>query len=232
LYITISTKPRLDPRLVPLVTTEQLPTSIPIIPNTRSIGETMKWHCLVKAYKFGIRNLSKINKLKLAQAVLKMESYLAGYAKPVAAPSTMYVWYNQYEKMRNCWEVSFNTKIFKSKLNTTKSLFIQKFQTKYPNLLHDLFRHATKLVGSNTHTFQIIYHMNQRCHHDYPNCPMQGNLNLNKYRFWEFFKKNKGRLNQPTSKPHLSRANKKRRIRFVRKVKRMLARRADEPFHY
>jgi hypothetical protein len=47
-YILSSTQlnfdicPRPDPRLIPPATPEQPPTYIPIIPNARSVGETMK----------------------------------------------------------------------------------------------------------------------------------------------------------------------------------------------
>jgi hypothetical protein len=81
---------------------------------------------------------------------------------------------------------------------------VDKIMQTHPKHLHDLFRYATKLVGSDAKTNKIINHINNKSKLDYPNCPIRGSLQLNRYHFWKFFHENGGKLLQPTAKPCLS----------------------------
>jgi hypothetical protein len=87
-------------------------------------------------------------------------------------------------------------------------------------------------VGNDAKTKHIIHHMNKKCNNDYPNCPFHGSFKLTNYHFWHFFHKIKGKLNCPTSKPCLSPENKKKQMKFARRIMRKLERTNEVPFHY
>jgi hypothetical protein len=147
-------------------------------------------------------------KMKLAQAILQTEAYYKGYSKPIASDYTFYHWHTLYEQTKYTNGINKHT-IFQSKFNAQKQSYVDEILQTYAKHLHDLFRYATKMVGSDAKTTKLIYHMNNKSKLDHPNCPIQGSLRLTKHHFWKFFHKNGGKLFWPTSKPRLSRKNKK-----------------------
>jgi hypothetical protein len=123
------------------------------------------------ATELGYKKLDKKMKMKLARAILKTEAYYEGYSKPVASDYTFYHWYTLYERTRHTNGVNKH-KIFESKLNAKRKTYVDKIMDTYPKHLHDLFRYATKLVGSDAKTTKIIHHMNNKSKLDHPNCPI------------------------------------------------------------
>ena len=51
----------------------------------------------------------------------------------------------------------------------------------------------------------------------YSDCPIRGNLKMNKYFFWQFFYHHRGPLKHPVTKPRLTKEHIQNRLKFTKK---------------
>ena len=150
--------------------------------------EYTKWRVLTKAIQLRVNTYGYTIKQKkeLVDAIMKTESYLAGYPKHFGSWNSFVRWYAMYEKEEDaCYDpgVSF----FHSDIGNNIEPYTDLIERKFPRLLHDLYRYSVNIVGLDANIDTIVENMNQKASIDYPHCPIRHTLHLNHYHFMRFF---------------------------------------------
>ena len=119
--------------------------------------------------------------LLLADTILKKESYVAGFSKPLMSPSTFHRMYLkvQSESRLNPSNAPYVLKLRKSE---NREGYIKMINRKFPKFLHKAYRSATKTLGCAENTKRICDHMVAYAKANYSECPIRGNLRLIKYQ--------------------------------------------------
>ena len=171
--------------------------------------------CLYATHLMGWKqDKSKRQKVRIAEAACMVVAYDLGYKK-VKGMHAFQSWMEQIEK-------SFS---FSSAKNTIKSnrkgrtSYTDQITADHPTYLHELYRHATDLVGTDATFEEIAWHMNLQSTVD----ETRPNLNLNKQSLYRWFKKNKGKEKKHSQKPFLTDEQKQARVTYANKIKQLLA---------
>ena len=173
---------------------------------------------LMTAYELGYKNIElRSDKLKLADAILCRESYLAGYSKPLITALTFHrLYFNKYENAKKC-----NPKnaidALDSKRGCNRISYVDKLNETFPSFLHECYRHATRVCGLTETTKTLCTSMNTYAAENYPDCDIRSNLKMTKHHFWKFFYLHGGKLKRPITKPRLTKEHVQKRISFAQK---------------
>jgi hypothetical protein len=153
----------------------------------------MKWMMMVTMSDLGVSKLCKNDKLKMCKAVTHLESYYAGYTKPIATPGTVLNWYYDFQKAKLSKVGSAMSNIFQPVYNCPN--YIDEIETLFPGYLHQLYHTATKDIGHDASIQTLYHHMNinsQSLH--MIDCPHRNTIKLNSYHFRKCFLKNGGKF--------------------------------------
>ena len=189
---------------------------IEIRKNKKSFDEEFKRYLLMKAYELDYQDLNFKNKIKLANAILRRESYLAGYLFPFLKPKTFNkIWLKLNNEIRqNPSNAAF---VLNSKKGENKTSYVAKIEKEYPQFLHEMYRFSTGTLGITENTIRICKVMNQHAKETYPDCPIRGNLHFTKNHFWKWFYKHGGKVMRSVTKPRLTPEHIKNRYKFSKK---------------
>ena len=179
---------------------------------------------------FNYKNLPYKQQLELADAVVKRESYVAGFVEPVCTARHFHdrIW----TKIQNSKRLtpSATSETLKSQAGKNRQGYIQKVTKKWPTMLHGLYRFATKLLGHDETAERLAAAMNTRAAELFPDCDVRNNMQMNRHRFWQFFYLQGGRLKHPTTKPHLKAIHIQNRLLFSKRWLQKLA--EEEGLYY
>ena len=205
--------------------------SIPLRPE-KQLSKGMKWHMVVVAASHGYLDLPSPQKKKLAEAVTRRESYLAGYHKPPSA-FTFHKWWQKYtnQTTSNCSSIDPD-RIFDSCSGKNRLPYVTYIEQRFPKLLHSLYRYATKLLGVDATVPMLLSMMNSKARLDNPFCEVRSKMNLTKHHFWIFFNKHGGKVKAPTTRPTLTDDQKRKRVEFCTKNKERVRNSKKIPFYH
>ena len=170
----------------------------------------------MKASELGFKDLTFKNQLKIAEALLHKESYIAGHTKPLMTPAIFQRTFTNWLSASR-QDPSNAPYVIKSKIGQNKRGYIIKITQQFPTFLHKVYRHATSVVGVSESTCLICRQMEVYAREKYPDCPIRGNLVRKKHNFWKFFYMNGGKLKRPITKPRLTTEQIKESIAFSNK---------------
>jgi hypothetical protein len=148
------------------------------------------------------------------QAVIVTEAYHAGYCSTPSS-HTLQKWIklhkSKHHQTRTC-----------SKSGLGQMRWHEHIEKEFPNHLHNMFRHVTKIIGNNTSVHCIIHYMNKKLKANFPFCPTYCKLSLTKQKFWSWFHSNDGSMRSPKPKPSLTPLHCKQHLKFSRKWKEVI----------
>jgi hypothetical protein len=93
-----------------------------------------------------------------------------------------------------------------------RSLYITSIEENHPGFLHECYRYATSITGTDAQLDSIIEFMQEYAKLHYSSCPTCGTLSLSHFHFYTFFKFFGGKYHKPTTKPQLSDEHVKQRL--------------------
>ena len=194
----------------------------------RRTTETMKWSMVAIACDYGASDMTYKKRLELFKAVIKVQSYLYGFVAPAISVSYFLALWRKFKTgMRKNPTKLFDT--YLSKAGTGRSTWVDKIMAKYPQLLHKLYRYATRILTCSANTKSIIACMKCRSKVLFPDCPTRSSLSLTKYHFWEWFHRCGGILKRSTTKNRLTPQQRRDRIIWSLRMKLQLSR--GDPFY-
>ena len=184
--------------------------------NDKTFNEEYRSYLVMKASEMGYKDLKYNIQLMLGEAILRKESYIAGFKKPLMTPSTFH---KMFVKVHNesCTNPINAPYVLKSKKGTNRRGYVMMLSKKFPRFLHETYRHATKTLGVSESTKRICDHMMSYAKTKYSDCPIRGNLKMNKHHFWTFFYMHGGKLQRPITKPRLTTEQIQQRLEFSKK---------------
>jgi hypothetical protein len=163
--------------------------------------------CFHVVYLMGWKKeMTKARKLLLQEAALTVVCYDRGYKKVIGA-TQVDCWIKNIEESIGTSEVS---NVLASK-NKGKTSYTDVITAMHPTYLHDMWHQSTRILGDAA-TFQEIatqINLQSAVLHDRPT------LQLDKYKLWRWFKKNKGRK---VSRPLLTEVHKERRLTYAQEM--------------
>ena len=169
------------------------------------------------ATQFQFGKYSSKQQLEIAEAIIKRESYIAGFSLPIfsARHFKERIW-NKFQNYK-CCNPSVVSKVFEIQLGKNRVSYVKKIEAKFPQMLHSLYRHATKSLGIDETSDRLAAAMNYRARELYPSCPTRANLKINKHRFWDFFYYQGGKLKRPITKPRLTQEHINSRLEWAKR---------------
>ena len=182
------------------------------------------------AIKYRYNQLTYQDQLILAEAILKRESYTAGYNKPIVTPTHFhkYIWskYDNEARM-NPGNAPY---VLQNKRGENRVRYLNVIMDQYPTFLHSMYRYATKCLGVDETAARLSVLMMNRAKEAFPDCPVRSTLKMTRHYFWDFFYCNGGKLKRPITKPRLTPEHIKDRIVFAKKWLERLE--SEEKFYY
>ena len=194
------------------------------------VQERLKWAILSTALSFDTSLVDKPMRDRLFHAIIVEQSYLHGYLKPVY--NTAYftrIWLKFQLKIKT--DPTALAEQFCVQGYERKDSYINSLCSRFPQLLHKLFRYSIGILGPDSNAARIIDLMKQRAFGLFPNCPMRSNLKLSTRQFRTFFYKFGGKLLRPTSKPRLTDDHKNGRMKWAKKWKDRIEQSDQEVFY-
>ena len=187
------------------------------VPRTSTrMSQLHKWSMLSVMCDLGAHDLGKKKRDVLIAAVVKTASYYNGYQAPALATRTMTNYWLKYRNSLGQKPQELHLAMHTGKLKKPKKTYVDVLCTMFPRLLHRLYRYVTSVLGCSAKTSSLVHVMNQKSSVTYPRCPIRSRLKLTKHHFWVFFKKFKGKLLRPTTKPRLTEEQKSERVDFAK----------------
>ena len=217
--IDFQTIPRIDIRR------SHSDSPIPVHDNKHA-DEGTKWLMITTLARCGYEKMTKKERLILAEAVGRRESYICGYRSPFSGTTVMRWW---YEFERSQYYSLEPNDTFKKKNRKKRRTYLGSIQQEFPDFLHKLYRYASKTIGHNANNCRIRSLMMRKARIDCPNCPIRGKLHITAHAFREFFINNNGYYTKISTKPRLSEAQMKERIEFCEKYSELI--KDDEFYH-
>ena len=182
------------------------------------------------AIKYRYNQLTYQDQLILAEAILKRESYTAGYNKPIVTPTHFhkYIWskYDNEARM-NPGNAPY---VLQNKRGENRVRYLNVIMDQYPTFLHSMYRYATKCLGVDETAARLSVLMMNRAKEAFPDCPVRSSLKMTRHYFWDFFYCNGGKLKRPITKPRLTPEHIKDRVVFAKKWLERLE--SEEKFYY
>ena len=183
----------------------------------KRLTKRMKWAMVAQCADFGVSDIkSTKRRYEIFEAVVLTHSYNCGYKNPAVNLYYFELIWKQFKDALIATPGKICS-VYKSRAGKGRVSYITQITTKFPTLLHDIYRYSIKVLGSTANCRSIWTMMNARSNYLYPNCPIHSNLGLTRYHFWHFFTKFGGKLKRPTTKPRLTPEQRKQRVRWVRK---------------
>ena len=142
--------------------------------------------------------------LIIIDAIIKRESFIAGYVEPVMTSAHFHreVWSKfKTEERSNPTNVPY---ILLSKRGENRLSYVEKIEKTHPHLLHSLYRYAVKILGADETVVKLAEAMNERSRELFPECPLRGDLKMSRHHFWNFFYRAGGKLKRHTTRPRLT----------------------------
>jgi hypothetical protein len=154
-------------------------------------------------------NITKVRKQIIQEAALTLLCYDRGYKKVVGASQVEY-WIKNIEQsamMNGAGNVL--AKKYKGKASYTDMI-----TNASPTYLHDMWRQATRILSdaATFHEISLQINLQSEALHDRPM------LQLDKFKLWRWFKKNKGKKHRKVSRPLLTEQHKEMRLTFAQSM--------------
>ena len=125
----------------------------------KSCSSEFKTFLLTKAYELDYRELTYTNQLKLGRAIIRRESYIAGYPKAILRPKTFYkLWLKLHKEIKS--NPANAPYVLKSKRGQNKKGYVDMLDDKFEGFLHETYRYATGLLGIAESTYSLCTLMN------------------------------------------------------------------------
>ena len=210
-------------------------SNFPNIPlrTEKRVNKGMKWHMVATAASLGYHDLPLSAKRVVGKAVTSREAYLGGYKK---APSeyTFRKWWSKYTNSQKPGSKNRVDSVFDSKVGSGRMNFVTYLERRFPKFLHSIYRYATKTIGIDATVPLLLNLMNAKARVDHPLCEIRSTIELTKHHFWTFFNANGGKLKNPTTRPMLTQAQKRMRVKRCKLNKERLKNHEKNniPFYY
>jgi hypothetical protein len=130
-----------------------------------------------------------------------------------------YVLEEWLKKIEDSFSFSSAKNVFRSK-HKRKTSYIDCITAVYPAYLHNLWQHATTLLGDNATYAELTIPMNLQSTTE----AVTRTLALTKWSLYRWFKKNKGKERRHCEKPLLMVDPKQRRVAYANEQLTMIAR--------
>ena len=155
--------------------------------NTKTCDDHFKLYLMQIASELHFEDFRQKEQLVLAEAIIKKESFVAGFDKPIMSARHFKdrIWDNYKKSMRT--KPSMTSHILDNHRGENRMSYVAQIMKKYPTMLHSMYRFATKLLGLDETSAKLSEAMNTRAKELFPDCPVRSNLKMNRNRFWEFF---------------------------------------------
>ena len=146
----------------------------------KTCDENFKTYIIRIAKEMNYRDLPFLHKLELCNAIIRCESYVAGFPKPIMTPCHFHkLWLILENATRN--DPSQAPYVLKCKRNKTKMKYVDMLSSMFPTFLHTVYRKATKTLGSAATTEELCEYMKSYAALTYSDCPICSKLKMNKY---------------------------------------------------
>jgi hypothetical protein len=93
-----------------------------------------------------------------------------------------------------------------------KSPYTIEIERKFPGFLHECYRYAASITGTDAQLETILTFMDEYARVHFPSCPIRSTLSMTRHHFYKFFGIFNGKYNSPTTKPRLTDKQKKQRL--------------------
>jgi hypothetical protein len=93
-----------------------------------------------------------------------------------------------------------------------KSPYTIEIERKFPGFLHECYRYAASITGTDDQLETILTFMDEYARVHFPSCPIRSTLSMTRHHFYKFFGTFNGKYNTPTTKPRLTDKQKKQRL--------------------
>ena len=207
--------PRYDHR-VSFISQDSPPRIIESIGSVSRTSTEMKWHMVSMGIEMGYSRLSVKNKIILAQAIIKTESYLNGYSKDLCVPRSFDRWFVLYDNnKKGKGDIRLVNDLFSDLAGCHTIPYTTMIQKHFPGFLHTMFRYAGNTHGYDANIPTLYSSMNDKARANFTSCPVRGNLDLTKFKFEFFFNENKGTIKEDVSSPRLTDDHKSNRLVFA-----------------
>ena len=181
----------------------------------KTCTDKFKFYLLCQAIDLRYKSFKYKKQLQLATAIIRRESYLAGFKKPVISAHHFHkhLWLRFQNTL--CLDPTNVSTVFTNKRNKGHVRYTDYLMKRFPTFLHEVYRHATKKLGLSDSTKNLCDCMMLYAKDEYPNCPICSKLKMTKYQFWTFFYYNGGKLKHACTKPRLTPEHIKMRLKFA-----------------
>jgi hypothetical protein len=157
----------------------------------------------------------------ILQAVVVTEAYHAGYCS-APSPHTL----KKRIKLHKCKHCQLEPvkieDVFENKSGLGQMKWYERIEKEFPNHLHNMFRHVTKIIGNDASVHHTIHYMNKKSKADFPFCPTRRKLALTEQNFWSWFHSNNDSMKSPKPKPNLTPLHCKQHLKFSRKWREVI----------
>ena len=178
--------------------------------NEKQVDETMKWNCVLLAFKFQHQYLPIIQRKNLYEAISQQVSYDFGFVSPVGQHG-LRKWLeqmNKAEENKSPYAMKTNYE------NRGRQDYLQHIiENNEPGFLHKLFRRACEKIGQCESFKRLAQSMNEIAENE------GKHIKLNQKYLLKFFKLNKGKQLSPLEKPLLRKEHKIQRLEWAREMK-------------
>jgi hypothetical protein len=107
--------------------------------------------------------------------------------------------------------------MFENQRGDHKLPYITELEKQFPGFLHECYRYATSVAGSDAQLDTLIKIMKEYSKVEFTDCPIRGSFNMTKYYFYHFFNIFEGKFQSPTTKPHLTTEHITNRLEWAKK---------------
>lgn len=182
--------------------------------STKTARKSTKWSILITMLEFGYQKMTVKDRKKLISAVATYHSYVSGYSTVICSYDSFRRWYKSYiDNKKN----GMLEKMFENPRGDYKLPYITEVEKQFPGFLHECYRYATSVAGSDAQLDTLIEIMKEYSKVEFPNCPIRGSLNMTKYYFYHFFNIFEGKFRSPTTKPRLTTEHITNRLEWAKK---------------